>query len=68
MSYENRNAVVLGLGLTGMSLAKYLVRQGARVRVADTRRSRRSPPSSRRAPGAVLLIGSFDDGRSPAPT
>jgi len=37
MNYADRNAVVLGLGLTGLSLARYLVRQGARVRVADTR-------------------------------
>ena len=35
--YAGRNAVVLGLGLTGFSLARYLAAQGARVRVADTR-------------------------------
>jgi UDP-N-acetylmuramoylalanine--D-glutamate ligase len=34
---KGRNAVVLGLGLTGLSLARYLSRHGARVRVADTR-------------------------------
>ena len=34
----NRNdVVVLGLGLTGLSLARWLARHGARVRVADTR-------------------------------
>ncbi|MET0204566.1 MAG: Mur ligase family protein, partial [Casimicrobiaceae bacterium] len=37
MRYEGRNAVVLGLGLTGLTLARYLARHGARVRVADTR-------------------------------
>ncbi len=37
MNYTDRNAVVLGLGLTGLSLARFLARQGARVRVADTR-------------------------------
>ena len=37
MNYEGRNAVVLGLGLTGLTLARYLARHGARVRVADTR-------------------------------
>ena len=52
MNYENRNAVVLGLGLTGLSLARYLARHGARVRVADTRaaaaaRAPRSPPRCR---------------------
>jgi len=37
MRYAGRNVVVLGAGLTGLSLARYLVREGARVRVADTR-------------------------------
>ncbi|HVE49919.1 MAG TPA: UDP-N-acetylmuramoyl-L-alanine--D-glutamate ligase [Casimicrobiaceae bacterium] len=37
MTLKGRDAVVLGLGLTGLSLARYLTRQGARVRVADTR-------------------------------
>jgi len=36
-TYGGREAVVLGLGLTGLSLARHLVRHGARVRVADTR-------------------------------
>jgi len=36
-TYSGREAVVLGLGLTGLSLARHLVRHGARVRVADTR-------------------------------
>jgi UDP-N-acetylmuramoylalanine--D-glutamate ligase len=35
--YRNRRVVVLGLGLTGLSLARFFVRQGADVRVADTR-------------------------------
>jgi UDP-N-acetylmuramoylalanine--D-glutamate ligase len=43
MSYRGRNAVVLGLGLTGLTLARYLTRQGARVRVADTRAA---PPNA----------------------
>ena len=37
MDYTDRNVVVLGLGLTGLSLARYLSRHGANVRVADTR-------------------------------
>jgi UDP-N-acetylmuramoylalanine--D-glutamate ligase len=37
MDYSGRNAVVLGLGLTGYSLARYLGSRGASVRVADTR-------------------------------
>ncbi len=34
---HGREAVVLGLGLTGLSLARFLSRHGAHVRVADTR-------------------------------
>jgi UDP-N-acetylmuramoylalanine--D-glutamate ligase len=34
---RNRNVVVLGLGLTGLSAARWASRHGARVRVADTR-------------------------------
>ena len=37
MRYQGRNVVVLGLGVTGMSLVRHLVRHGAHVRVADTR-------------------------------
>jgi len=36
-AYAGRNAVVLGLGLTGFSLARHLAARGARVTVADTR-------------------------------
>jgi UDP-N-acetylmuramoylalanine--D-glutamate ligase len=36
-AYAGRNAVVLGLGLTGVSLARHLAARGARVTVADTR-------------------------------
>jgi UDP-N-acetylmuramoylalanine--D-glutamate ligase len=35
--YTGRHAVVLGLGLTGFSLARHLAAHGATVRVADTR-------------------------------
>ena len=37
MHFKGRNVVVLGLGLTGLSLARWLTRHGASVRVADTR-------------------------------
>ncbi len=61
MRYENRNAVVLGLGMTGLSLARYLVREGARVRVADTRAA---PPNAsdlaHELPQVPLAIGPFD--------
>ena len=60
--YRGRRAVVLGLGLTGLSLARHLVRHGAQVRVADTR----SDPPNRAAlasalPDVALESGEFSD-------
>jgi UDP-N-acetylmuramoylalanine--D-glutamate ligase len=43
MHFKGRNVVVLGLGLTGLSLARWLTRHGAQVRVADTRAA---PPNA----------------------
>ena len=37
MNFAGRKALVLGLGDTGLSMAKWLSRRGADVRVADTR-------------------------------
>jgi UDP-N-acetylmuramoylalanine--D-glutamate ligase len=58
-----KTVLVLGLGESGLAMAQWLARQGARVRVAD---SRNEPPFAaelkRTAPGAVLLAGSFNDG------
>jgi UDP-N-acetylmuramoylalanine--D-glutamate ligase len=60
LRYENRHAVVLGLGKTGLSLARYLAREGAHVRVADTRSD---PPHAaelaRMLPGVTLATGAF---------
>jgi len=62
MNYAGRNVVVLGLGVTGFSLARYLVRHGARVRVAD---SRLTPPFAARLketlPGVEIVTGAFSD-------
>lgn len=60
--YQGRRAVVLGLGMTGLSLARHLSRHGADVRVADTR----SDPPNRAAlaaalPGVRLESGEFTD-------
>jgi UDP-N-acetylmuramoylalanine--D-glutamate ligase len=57
MRYEGRHAVVLGAGLTGASLVRYLVREGAQVRVADTRPS---PPFAKDLPVPVAT-GEFSD-------
>ena len=42
MNLANKSVLVLGLGQTGLSLARWLVAQGARVRAADTRKQ---PPA-----------------------
>jgi UDP-N-acetylmuramoylalanine--D-glutamate ligase len=60
MYFKERHVVVLGLGLTGLSLARWLVRHGARVSVADTRES---PPNAqalaRELPEVELTTGPF---------
>ncbi|MEP7183393.1 MAG: UDP-N-acetylmuramoyl-L-alanine--D-glutamate ligase [Betaproteobacteria bacterium] len=62
MNLSGRNAVVLGLGLTGFSLARHLAARGATVRVADTRPA---PPFADRLapalPGVPLATGPFTD-------
>ena len=56
--YRDRNVVVLGSGLTGRALARWLGRRGARVRIADTRDA---PPDAARGaaelPGVALETG-----------
>ncbi|HAK92358.1 MAG TPA: UDP-N-acetylmuramoyl-L-alanine--D-glutamate ligase, partial [Massilia timonae] len=37
MNYDGKHALVLGLGESGLAMALWLARAGARVRVADTR-------------------------------
>lgn len=60
MQVEGKNVLVLGLGDTGLSLARHLVRRGAHVRVADTRAN---PPQALRLqaelPGVALFTGPF---------
>jgi UDP-N-acetylmuramoylalanine--D-glutamate ligase len=55
-------ALVLGLGRTGLSCARYLRRKGLAVRVADTRAE---PPGTAtlrsQVPEAELRTGAFDD-------
>jgi UDP-N-acetylmuramoylalanine--D-glutamate ligase len=60
MQLRGRNVLVLGLGATGVSMARWLVRQGARVRIAD---SRSDPPNAAQVraefPGVRLDTGPF---------
>ena len=62
MNLNGKNALVLGLGETGLSMARFLARRGARVRVAD---SRANPPNlealAEDVPQAELVLGDFCD-------
>ena len=62
MELKGRKVVVLGLGDTGLSMARWLARRGASVRVAD---SRARPPHAellaRELPQVPLAAGAFDD-------
>ncbi len=60
MELKGKRVLVVGLGESGLAMAKWLHRQGARVRVAD---SRDNPPNLEAlqavAPGAELVAGAF---------
>ncbi len=62
MNPNGKLALVLGLGETGLSMARFLARRGARVRVADTRDA---PPAlaalAEKVPQAELVLGAFRD-------
>lgn len=60
--YAGRNVVVLGLGLTGLSVARYLAARGAVVRVADTRQAPAFAPTLAAAlPDVPLITGPLDE-------
>jgi UDP-N-acetylmuramoylalanine--D-glutamate ligase len=62
LNWSGRKVVVLGLGDTGLSMARWLVRRGAGVRVAD---SRPVPPHAarlaRELPQVPLATGKFSE-------
>jgi UDP-N-acetylmuramoylalanine--D-glutamate ligase len=62
VSLSGTHVLVLGLGESGLAMARWCARQGARVRVAD---SRATPPGldalARDIPAAELRCGAFDD-------
>ena len=62
MNVGGKSALVLGLGESGLSMAKFLARRGARVRVADTRAD---PPNAdalrTQAPHAQLHAGPYQE-------
>jgi UDP-N-acetylmuramoylalanine--D-glutamate ligase len=60
MNYEGKTALVLGLGESGLAMAQWLARCGARVRVADTRSEPQRLFALRQAvPGAEFVGGAF---------
>ena len=56
MTLKNRRVVVLGLGITGLSAARWATRQGARVSVADTRTDPPCAPQLRAELPQIELI------------
>ncbi|MBA5688421.1 UDP-N-acetylmuramoyl-L-alanine--D-glutamate ligase [Rugamonas apoptosis] len=61
MNYEGKTALVLGLGESGLAMALWLARGGARVRVADTREAPERLPALRAAVQEVEFVsGPFD--------
>lgn len=62
LDWKNRNVLVLGLGDTGLSMTRWLVRHGARVSVAD---SRSQPPHKRtleaELPDVPISTGPFTE-------
>ncbi|MBV7537792.1 UDP-N-acetylmuramoyl-L-alanine--D-glutamate ligase [Duganella sp. sic0402] len=60
MIYEGKNALVLGLGESGLAMALWLARSGARVRVADTREGPdRLPALQAAVPDVEFVAGPF---------
>jgi UDP-N-acetylmuramoylalanine--D-glutamate ligase len=60
MDLHGKLVLVIGLGETGLAMAKWLARQGSRVRVADSRISPPNVEALRAAvPDAELLVGPF---------
>ncbi|HEX5737106.1 MAG TPA: UDP-N-acetylmuramoyl-L-alanine--D-glutamate ligase [Hydrogenophaga sp.] len=59
---QDQHVLVLGLGLSGLAMARWCLRQGARVTVADTREQ---PPQlealASESPQAAFVSGTFDE-------
>lgn len=59
---NQQHVLILGLGISGLAMARWCARQGAHVTVADTREA---PPQlaalQRDCPGATFVAGAFDE-------
>lgn len=63
MQYEGKHVLVLGLGESGLAMARWLARCGAAVRVADTREApERLAELSSAVPNAEFISGAFHAG------
>ncbi len=58
MNLDQRTVLVLGLGESGLAMARWSLREGARVRVADTRDA---PPNADALPGVEVVLGPFTE-------
>jgi UDP-N-acetylmuramoylalanine--D-glutamate ligase len=62
MTLTGRKGLVLGLGETGLSMARWIARQGGTVRVADTRAAPPALDAVRAAvPDAEIVTGAFTE-------
>jgi len=62
MSMRDQAVLILGLGISGLSMARWCVRQGARVTVADTREAPPQLAALRQdCPTATFIAGPFDE-------
>ncbi|MET0963112.1 MAG: UDP-N-acetylmuramoyl-L-alanine--D-glutamate ligase [Noviherbaspirillum sp.] len=62
MNYQGKQALVLGLGESGLAMALWLARSGAAMRVADTRAAPERLAALRaQAPDAEFVGGAFDE-------
>lgn len=59
MKLSGKHVLILGLGESGLASARWCVRNGARVRVADTRAQPPGLEAIRRLAGADFLSGEF---------
>lgn len=60
MSYEGKHILVLGLGESGLAMARWLKRGGARLRVADTREApERLAALREHVPDVEFMSGAF---------
>ncbi len=66
INLKDQDVLILGLGTSGLAMARWCARQGARITVADTRQS---PPNldvlNAEVAGAVFIHGGFDSIRTP---